>query len=104
MCHCGDAVDRWRNRAGIGAGSGNDSFPDLGDRCHRADLRIQPVEMPQRIGRVCSVSGRAQIAQSDFLGDEVKNGGNPLWISEYFRKVSQERCKQDACEKMLNRL
>ena len=34
----------------------------------------------------------------------MKNGGNPLWISEYFRKISQKGCKQDACEKMLNRL
>ena len=41
-----------------------------------------------------------QIAQSDFLRDERKNGENPLWIFEYFPKISQKICKQDACEKM----
>ena len=54
--------------------------------------------------RVCFVSGRMQIAPSDFSRDERKNGRNPLWISEYFPEISRKRCKQDACEKMQNRL
>ena len=54
--------------------------------------------------RAYLTSGRMQIAQSDFLRDERKNGENPLWIFEYFPKISQKICKQDACEKMPNRL
>ena len=48
--------------------------------------------------RVCFASGRMQIAPSDFSRDERKNGGNPLWISEYFPEISRKRCKQDVCE------
>ena len=49
-------------------------------------------------------SRRMQIAPSDFSRDERKSGGNPLWISEYFPEISRKRCKQDACEKIQNRL
>ena len=48
--------------------------------------------------RVCFASRRMQIAPSDFSRDERKNGGNPLWISEYFPEISRKRCKQDVCE------
>jgi len=45
-----------------------------------------------------------QIASSDFLRDEGKNGENPLWIFEYFPEISRKICTQDACEKIRNRL
>ena len=45
-----------------------------------------------------------QIASSDFLRDEGKNGENPLWIFEYFPEISRKICTQDACRKILNRL
>ena len=47
---------------------------------------------------------RMQIASSDFLRDEGKNGENPLWIFEYFPEISRKICTQDACEKIRNRL
>jgi len=45
-----------------------------------------------------------QIALSDFLRDEGKNGENPLWIFEYFPEISRKICTQDACRKIRNRL
>ena len=47
---------------------------------------------------------RMQIASSDFLRDEGKNGENPLWIFEYFPEISRKICTQDACGKIRNRL
>ena len=35
-----------------------------------------------------------QIASSDFLRDEGKNGENPLWIFEYFPEISRKICTQ----------
>ncbi len=37
----------------------------------------------------------ARIAPADFLSDETKTAGKPLWLAENFCKIGREICKQD---------